>query len=123
MRLAFSTNAFRKVPLLETIGILGELGYSGVEIMLYEKGMVHGKLFLVDGTHALIGSANIDIRSLFVNFEIGLVHTSPNDIALFQGWVEGLLPGCRPFRETTLAREGNSRELAEQFAHLLIPLL
>ena len=100
-----------------------QLCSSGVEIMLYKKGMVHGKLFLVDGTKALIGSANIDNRSLFVNFEIGLVHTSPKDIALFQGWVDGLLPGCRPFQETTLAEKGSSHQFAEQLAHLLIPLL
>ena len=33
MKFAFSSNAFRKYSLIETIRVLAELGYQGVEIM------------------------------------------------------------------------------------------
>ena len=32
----------------------------------------HAKLFAVDGRYALIGSANLDPRSLRLNFEVGV---------------------------------------------------
>lgn len=100
-----------------------QLHEAGAEVLLHHAGMIHGKLFLADGAIAIIGSANVDIRSLFVNFEIGLEHTSPGDIALLQNWVDGLLKDCYDFSQSKRARQGPGRVWAEEFAHLLIPLL
>jgi cardiolipin synthase len=48
----------------------------GVKVYLYTKGMMHSKLVLVDGKWASVGSANLDNRSLRLNFEAGcLLHT------------------------------------------------
>ncbi|RKD33515.1 cardiolipin synthase [Thermohalobacter berrensis] len=43
---------------------------AGVKIYTYEKGFIHSKLLLVDGEVASVGTANLDIRSLEMNFEI-----------------------------------------------------
>ncbi len=102
---------------------LRQLHDSGAEILLHPGKMIHGKIMLVDNTCALIGSANIDMRSLFVNFEIGLLITTPADIALLHSWVERLLDKCKRFEEYPIARFGNTRRMSEQFAKLLVPLL
>lgn len=44
----------------------------GVRIWLSPPPFVHSKLLLVDGIYALLGSANLDPRSLRLNFEIGV---------------------------------------------------
>lgn len=102
---------------------LRRLAAAGAEILLFRPRMLHAKLLVVDQRLAFTGSANIDPRSLFVNFEIGLTHTGPEDVANLYRWAEELLPHCQRFEATARAHHGPGRRLAEDFAHLLVPLL
>ena len=52
---------------------------AGVKIYQYERSMMHGKLLVADGRFFIVGSANLDDRSLFINDEIN-VHV---DSAIF----------------------------------------
>ncbi len=47
-----------------------ELLYSGVRIFLYKKGFVHAKTVVADTKLSVVGTANMDIRSFDLNFEI-----------------------------------------------------
>lgn len=47
-----------------------ELLRSGVRVWRYTKGFVHAKTLLMDDTTASIGTANLDARSLEINFEV-----------------------------------------------------
>ncbi len=47
-----------------------DLLQTGVRIFLYKKGFVHAKTMLADGMVSIVGSANMDIRSFDLNFEI-----------------------------------------------------
>lgn len=48
---------------------------TGVKIYEYEPGIVHAKTMIVDGTVSLVGSANMDMRSFRLNFEVhALIH-------------------------------------------------
>jgi cardiolipin synthase len=47
-----------------------ELLEAGVRIFLYQKGFVHAKTLVLDNNLAVIGTANMDIRSFDLNFEI-----------------------------------------------------
>lgn len=58
----FASNAF-----------LEELLVSGVEIYRFQKGLLHTKSVLVDDALALIGTVNLDRRSLWLNFEATLL--------------------------------------------------
>ena len=53
-------------------GNIEELLKAGVKIYTYEKGFIHSKVLIVDGVAASVGSANLDIRSLEINFEVNL---------------------------------------------------
>jgi len=50
-----------------------ELLEAGVKIYQFQKGLLHSKSILVDQQLSLIGSVNLDMRSLWLNFEITLV--------------------------------------------------
>lgn len=42
---------------------------SGVKVYIYKKGFVHSKTFVSDDETAIVGSINLDYRSLFLHFE------------------------------------------------------
>jgi len=50
---------------------------AGVKIYEYQKGFLHNKIIIVDGELASIGTANMDMRSFHLNFEVNafLYHT------------------------------------------------
>ncbi|NDJ57871.1 cardiolipin synthase [Enterobacteriaceae bacterium 4M9] len=50
-----------------------ELLAAGVKIYQFEGGLLHTKSVLVDGQLSLVGTVNLDMRSLWLNFEITLV--------------------------------------------------
>ena len=46
---------------------------AGVQILLFEQGLLHAKLVTVDGRVAMLGSGNLDRRSFELNYEMNLV--------------------------------------------------
>ena len=52
---------------------MGELLECGVKIYRYQKGFIHSKTIVSDGKVSSIGTANLDIRSFQLNFEINAI--------------------------------------------------
>ena len=50
----------------------GMLLEAGVKIYEYTPGFMHAKTFIVDDKYAVIGTINLDYRSLFLHFECGV---------------------------------------------------
>lgn len=50
----------------------GALLASGVRIYEYQPRLLHAKTIVVDGSHATVGTANIDYRSFLLNYELNL---------------------------------------------------
>lgn len=46
---------------------------AGVKIYAYQKGILHSKVVLVDGKYASVGSANFDVRSFKLNYELSAI--------------------------------------------------
>ena len=59
----------KKLPFLLARSHYAELSQAGVKIYEYTPGFVHGKVFLSDGLHAVVGTINLDYRSLYHHFE------------------------------------------------------
>ena len=72
---------------------------KGVRVFEYQPGKLHTKLMIVDD-RAHIGSANFDIRSLYLNMEIMLAIDDAGFADRMRGYFEGELAQCR---EWTLA--------------------
>jgi cardiolipin synthase len=49
---------------------IGELLDAGIKIYNYQKGFIHAKTIVADSTVMSIGTANLDIRSFQLNFEV-----------------------------------------------------
>lgn len=92
---------------------------AGGIVLLFEPGMVHAKVIVVDDDFAAVGSANMDMRSLFLNYEVALFLYSRNQAASVAAWTAALISQCR----TGLPARSTGRELIENVARLLSPLL
>jgi cardiolipin synthase len=42
---------------------------AGVKVYRYKPGFIHSKMIIADNQKALIGTANLDFRSLYLHFE------------------------------------------------------
>ena len=49
---------------------IGELLNAGAKVYCYNKGFIHAKTIVADGEVSTIGTANMDIRSFKLNFEV-----------------------------------------------------
>lgn len=56
----------------------GQLLSAGVTLREYHGGLLHAKTVVVDGSVTLVGSANMDFRSLYLNFENNILFYSPD---------------------------------------------
>ena len=95
---------------------------AGAKVLLYGPGMLHAKMLLVDEQTGLFGSANMDLRSLFLNFEVGAVTYSPAEARAIGGWMEEIFGHSKPMPEHHPERRFFPH-LGEEAARLLAPLL
>ncbi len=98
---------------------LRDLHTAGGRVLLYTPVMLHAKAVLFDDRLAVIGSANMDMRSLFLNFEVALFVHSPHEVDEVATWAEGLMADSK----LEMPVPGWARELAENVVRLLSPLL
>ncbi len=96
---------------------------AGVKVYQYTKGMMHAKVMLVDGRWASVGSANLDNRSLHLNFEVNCLIYSPEKVAeLEEAFRRDLRDAIRVDRDVFAERPFPDR-LAENACRLLSPVL
>jgi cardiolipin synthase len=53
----------------------------GANVHLFDKGLLHCKTLTIDNTLAVFGSANFDVRSFMLNFEVNLLAHAPDAVA------------------------------------------
>ena len=103
--------------------VFDDLLAAGVCIAAFEGGLLHTKSITVDGELCLFGSVNMDIRSLWLNFEVSLIvynrDLSARIRALQMDYLDrSSVLDLRQWRQRSLPRR-----FAENAVHLLAPLL
>lgn len=96
---------------------------AGVNIHEYTPGMIHSKSMVVDGRIAMIGSANMDMRSFRLNFEVHAFVHDPGTAHVLERRFEQDLAQT----EAILLADWQQRRLGQQVlegaARLVSPLL
>ena len=88
---------------------LRDLSAAGANVWLADT-MIHAKAVVIDNELALAGSANLDERSLFLNYELMIAFFAPATVHRFAHWIE------RQRADATLYRAGRPgvvREFSE----------
>jgi len=98
---------------------LREIQTEGGKVLLYQKGMLHAKAILCDDSLAILGSANIDMRSLLLNYESAIVVYSKKEIHRIAHWIDSLMQTSRE----GVGDAGPMGGIGEGLARLLAPQL
>ncbi len=101
----------------------GELIEAGVKIYTYDNGFLHSKLLMVDGEIVSVGSANMDIRSFKLSFELNAFIYDENVAKEFeQSFIRDL--DCSTLITSELyAQRSGWIKFKESISRLLSPIL
>ena len=102
---------------------MSDVAAAGVRIHLYEKGYLHAKTISVDSEICSIGSANIDIRSFSINYELNAVLYSRRLSARLEEDFARDLAHCSEFDPVRYGQANIAVRFRDSTARLLSPLL
>lgn len=100
---------------------LAALSLAGCEVQWTEPPFDHSKLLTVDGQWCLIGSSNMDMRSLRLNFELNVELLDPAVTAAVDAMIEET--PRHPATPHDLFGRSVARRLRDATARLLLPYL
>ncbi|RBP31960.1 cardiolipin synthase [Marinobacter pelagius] len=84
---------------LAAYSYLVQASQAGICIYRYQPGFMHQKVVLVDNRYAAVGTANLDNRSMRLNFEITAVNTDRQFVSDVEQMLEEDLNSCRLMTE------------------------
>ena len=107
-----------------TYSYVGELLKFGAKIYLYdENGFLHAKTIVIDDCICSIGTANMDIRSFELNFEVNAFMYS-DKVAIKQREIfEEDILNSRQLTQEIYDNRGKIIEMKESISRLLSPVL
>lgn len=100
-----------------------ELIGAGVRVWEYLPSMLHAKRMVVDGEWGIVGSANVDIRSFRLNFELGALVADSVFAGALTTQFEAELRDSREVTGEMLLQSGLGVRLRDGIARLFSPLL
>ena len=96
---------------------------AGIEIKLQPAPFVHSKILLIDNQYSLIGSANIDQRSLRLNYELGVEIFSASVNTALQQYFNEREVKCTPVTLEQIEQRSLPVKIRDSIAWLFSPYL
>ena len=96
---------------------------AGVKIFEYTPGFVHAKVFVSDDKKAVVGTINLDYRSLYHHFECATYLYKTDCISEIEKDFQNTLAKCRKVTEKSIREEKVSYKIMGNLAKFIAPLL
>ena len=96
---------------------------AGVKLYEYTPGFVHAKVFVSDDVKAVVGTINLDYRSLYHHFECAAFLYKTACISDIEKDFQETLAKCRPVTSESIKHEKLSYKLTGAFLKFLAPLM
>jgi cardiolipin synthase len=106
-----------------TQSLYGNLLESGVRIYEKEGVFSHAKAMIVDGSWALMGSSNCDVRSFKLNFELDFAVMQGDFLDVLHSQFQKEMSECREVLLENVLNKKLPRQILENTCSLLIPIL
>lgn len=105
-----------------SLSYIEELLQAGVRFYLYENGFIHAKVLIADYKLASVGTANVDMRSFFDNFEMNAVLFDRGTIERLERDFMKDLKHSREIELTEWEKRSRWQRTKEKVSRLLSPL-
>jgi len=123
VRLLVSARTDLKMVWLAGRSYYDDLMRAGVRIFLYQPSLLHAKVLVIDEAVGVAGSSNVDIRSFFLNFELGVFLYGPREVSALAAWFERSLGRAVEVSPEAFARRSRAVRLVEDTCRIFSPLL
>ncbi|MGI6226199.1 MAG: cardiolipin synthase [Peptococcales bacterium] len=112
-----------KFVLWASISYLNRLLEAGVRVYQYQKGFIHAKTLVVDSLVSSIGTANMDVRSFKLNFEVNAFVYNENVSKKLEEDFFNDLNNCKEINYNDYKNRPLWEKFLESLARLFSPLL
>lgn len=106
-----------------TQSYISDLLEFGIKVYLYTEGFLHAKTLVVDRSIASVGTANLDIRSFKLNFEMNAFIYSHSTAAKLTEIFEKDMESCILLTMETFQNRPIRNRIKESISRLLSPIL
>ncbi|WP_274649414.1 cardiolipin synthase [Paenibacillus humicola] len=112
-----------KIVLYASLSYVEEMLAAGVRIYRYRSGFIHAKVMIVDDLLASVGTANMDMRSFYSNFELNALLLSEPAIRRLEADFRQDLLNSDELDLHTFRKRSRRQKAYEAAARMLSPLL
>ena len=96
---------------------------AGVTIYEYTKGFVHAKMFISDDEKGVIGTINLDFRSLYLHFEDGVYLYHDSSVLKMEEDYQNTLKSCKQVTLSDLKNFSKINLFIGRILRIFAPLL
>ena len=96
---------------------------AGVKLYTYTPGFIHSKTFVWDDNGAVVGSVNLDFRSLYTHFEAGVWLRDGQTVASIEADFQDILRVSTPMSPEDCKPKGLLKRLGYGLLRLFAPLM
>ncbi len=100
-----------------------ELLEAGISIYEYTPGFVHAKIFVSDDEKAVVGTVNLDYRSLYHHFECGVMLYRNSEISVIEKDYQETLEKCQIVTEKDYERQSVVDRITGKVLRIFAPLM
>ena len=101
----------------------GGLARAGVRIFEYSPGFCHAKMCLCDENTAVVGTSNLDFRSLYHHFENNVILHRSGAVAQVAADFESMFPQCREVTAQYADRRKSALRIWQCILRLFAPMM
>jgi cardiolipin synthase len=123
VRLLYQHNPDKWVPFFAGRFYLADVLAAGVRVYQYTHGMIHAKVVIADDEWASVGTANLDNRSMHLNFEVNCLLYSSDLVSQLEGAFREDLRHSIRLERAVFERRPLPGRLVENACRLLSPVL
>ena len=113
----------KKLVFQITRSYYGRLARGGVRIYEYAPGFIHAKQMLADDDTAVVGTVNLDFRSLYLHFEDAVLFSGCPAVQQVSADFDATLALCREVTQASRARQKPHVRVIQKLLRLFAPLL
>ena len=123
VRIIFPKIADHKIVNTASYSYFSDILKSGGKVYLYTKGFIHSKVVIIDDEIFTTGSANMDLRSFMLNFEINAFIYDKNIIDIMTKDFLEDMKNSEDLKIEDFNNRSMTKKLKESIARLFSPIL